>query len=208
MATGRQVVTLPLPRSEVRGLAFSPDGRSLAAAVEGKDQGVKVWDAATGEARFSAEAGEGAGGTNGVAFSPDGRYLALAANGAVRVWEWQAKRLAFDHPAEADFVWAGFSAGGDRLLTGDRTGTVRVFDWAAGREVESHHGPADVGGGRITAYSPDGGRFAWVETINDRFLDVCGTTDDVHFTLSHELGIRQIAFSADGRRLASVGSTG
>ena len=53
-------------------MAFSPDGRHLAAA--GNDFMVRVWDVTTGQ---EVRAYQGHSWTvNGVAFSPDGRHLA------------------------------------------------------------------------------------------------------------------------------------
>jgi WD40 repeat protein/tRNA A-37 threonylcarbamoyl transferase component Bud32 len=58
----------------LRGLAFSPDGRTFASLDEGGE--IRVWDAAAPADRWSAA--QIAEGLSDVAFSPDGKLLALA----------------------------------------------------------------------------------------------------------------------------------
>ena len=62
-------------QSGVNGVAFSPDGSTLAAA--GRDGKVVLWDAAHDYGKLPAlDSGQSA--VNGVAFSPDGSTLAAA----------------------------------------------------------------------------------------------------------------------------------
>jgi hypothetical protein len=66
------------------GVAFSPDGRTLASCGEGKT--VRLWELATGECQRILTGH--AGSVNRVAFSPDGRTLAsCGADKTVRLWD-------------------------------------------------------------------------------------------------------------------------
>jgi WD40 repeat protein len=67
----------------VYGVAFSPDGRTLASGSA--DATVKLWDVASG--REVRTLSGHARGVDSVAFSPDGRTLASGSgDNMVRVW--------------------------------------------------------------------------------------------------------------------------
>ena len=120
-ATGHPVaVLLPAgtgPGGSVSGVAFSPDGKLLAAAYG--DGYVRLWNPVTGQAVGSplqAYAGHVAAVT-GVAFSPDGKLLAsAAADGTVRTWQmplfsnpYAALCAEVGPPTKAD--WAHYAPG-------------------------------------------------------------------------------------------------
>ncbi|HWG43214.1 MAG TPA: WD40 repeat domain-containing protein [Gemmataceae bacterium] len=114
-------------------LAFSPDGRKLAACQ--KDGPVRVWDTATGkEIRILSDGRIHAG---GMTFSPDGRTLAVGDFG-------QVLRL-IDAESGADRVTTkghrggvtalAVSAAGRTVFTAVEDGTIHRWDARTGREL-------------------------------------------------------------------------
>ena len=84
-ATGSVRATFRNRKYVVYSIAFSPDGKTLAAAGPGNDANgsVTLWDVATGRERFTLDAD---GGAYAVAFSPDGKVLATSEE-ASKLWD-------------------------------------------------------------------------------------------------------------------------
>ena len=78
-------------------LAVSADGSVLAAALGGR-AGIRVWDARTGRGVFE-DTGYG-GPARMVGFAPDGRIAATSADGLVRVYTPQGRKIVERTPVE------------------------------------------------------------------------------------------------------------
>ena len=73
-------------RSQVSGVAFAPDGKTLASSSD--DTTVRIWDLESGKT-LTTFLGH-PGGVHAVAFSPDGKILASSSNGSegtARLWD-------------------------------------------------------------------------------------------------------------------------
>jgi RNA polymerase sigma factor (sigma-70 family) len=128
VTTGKQLFKLDGHHGgQMRGMAFSPDGKVLATGGNGfGDQIVRLWDVATGKElkQLKTEAER-------VCFSPDGRTLATVAyaDPTIRLWELATgqERLALKghHDGVTDLE---FTPDGKRLLSASRDTTVLVWD--------------------------------------------------------------------------------
>src|SRR5262249_35167480 len=141
-------------------LAFSPDGRLLAAGAE--EGTVKVWDAGSGkELGALVDRSSPSCKVLSLAFSPDGRLLAAGGEDhAIRLWEPATNELRDPFRGHDGAVRAvAFARDSRTLASGSNDDTVRLWDVADGR-LDT---PRGRHGERVNsvAFSPDG---RWLAT--------------------------------------------
>ncbi len=132
-------------------LAFSADGRVLAAASE---KHVGLFSAATGERVRSLEYG---GLISSLALSPDGQHLAVGDYSSAKVVVWQTATGLQEQelPAPSRGVRAvAFSGDGLRVLAGCEDGALATWEVASGQRLQLRI--AHPGGAFALAFSPDG----------------------------------------------------
>jgi RNA polymerase sigma factor (sigma-70 family) len=129
---------LEIPAGNARSLAFSKDGKYLAAG--GDWHQIPLWSVATG--RVVGRLQITGAYVTAVAFCPDGRLLAaLDTNHMLRVWD-----LATGHerplplPAKGLVSSIAFSADGRVLACGQGGGDVSLWDLHEGKETRILHG--------------------------------------------------------------------
>ena len=188
---------------EVWSVAYSPDGRKLAAADDaGK---VKLWDTATGKDLATINAHDA--GILSVAWSYDGRKLATACSDTtVKLWDaasGQALATLTGHTKRANA--AAFSPDGKKLATGSDDGTVRFWDASTGTQLVTIQSGAKWV--RSLAFSRDGRRVA-TGLSNDPYVKVWdAATGRELVAFNGQIGlVRSLAFSPDGTRLATGGN--
>ena len=179
--SGREVHRLEGHTSPVRALSFRPDGRAIASASG--DDTIRIWDAATGELRRTIRAGGHF--PSSVAYSPDGGQLASGSG----------YRMEEYGPGEP------------------HAGVVKIWDPEGGRELKSLRGHTQHVLG--LGFSPDGRSIASASgawRTHDAFerrsgeikiWDV-GSGVEVRNLSGHDGPVTDVAFSPDGRILASV----
>ncbi|WP_243717327.1 protein kinase [Actinomadura sp. KC345] len=192
----------------VRSVAFSPDGKLLASCSN--DETVRLWDAATRRLVGRPLTGH-TDSVGEVAFSPDGKLLAAGGSDAtVRFWD-VATHVPVGGPLTGhnDSVYSmAFSPDGKLLAVSDDD-TVWLWDVAARTTVGRLRIATDphslvVG----VAFSPDGRTLAVTDDDAAQLWDVGTRRPAGRPFAGHTDSVYSLAFSLDGKLLATGSSDG
>ncbi len=203
-----------------RSVAFSPDGRILAAAGYHMDKLVGIYDVETGR-RLQALPGHTEWETYATAFSPDGKLLAsTGADRQILVWDLATGKLRHRLATQGPFISSlAFSPDGATLAGGGEDRAIRLWDLESGRLRRTLEGHRDWV--CTVAFSPDGTTIAggtcdWAYHRGRNTAEFSGrdpgctgewklwdaATGDVRRTVTEPGRLRSLAFAPDGRSLA------
>jgi WD40 repeat protein len=178
----------------VRGVAFSPDSKTLASASS--DWIIRLWDIATGAHQQTIES---PGVLSCVAFSPDGKTLASNSYDNVRLWDAATgahQQKLKGHSSQVTAV--AFSPDGRTLASASEDRTVRLWDATTGahqQKLEGHSSEVTA-----VAFSLDGKTLASASRNKTvRLWDV--TTGAYQQTLEGHQSLRSLLFPEDSRYL-------
>jgi WD40 repeat protein len=214
-------------KSGVVALAFSPDGKTLAAAGGGNDAPVLLWDVSELKdvllptSKFEGAVGE----VSGLAFSFDGKYLYVPEKGypgkapsGVAVWDMKSGKLRHKLQGHASTIDGLAASPKDyRVLTAGGRGDATLQIWDAekneriGRPFRlTDKDDTEAWIGRV-AFSPDGEQALashFDMTVRLWNLSQLEVGKELQKLKGHQAGgSALVAFSTDGKKAVTTGLT-
>jgi WD40 repeat protein len=204
-------------------VAFAPDGRTLAST--GEDGSIRVWEITTGNEVVTFQGRPSVDNTHAVAYSPDSKVLATGEGGDIRLWDLVTKAplRTIERAHGRSMTSLVFAEGGRLLVSGgfcyvDASkeaghptvrGVSEIFVWevATGKRLRELKDEKPDGACGI-ALSPDGKVLAAAHREHLRLWDLAAARpirDFAGYRHSGHPSSRNVSFSPDGKRIATVG---
>lgn len=203
-ASGKLLQTFKCKPHQTKNIAFSPDGKILAAGDD--DRKVKLWEIPSGKLLRTLDSGQYR--TDQIAFSPDGKYLVSAfiiSNKFLKIWEIPSGNpLLFFRahkrgPSDTICIDIAFSPDGKLLASGADDRKVKIWEIPSGKLLHTLNGHENYV--HKVAFSPDG-KFLASCSHDTKLWEV--SSGELKTTLVERAMVETISFSPDGKLLASA----
>jgi WD40 repeat protein len=204
--TGKQMATLTGSSKPAIGLQFSPDSRLLVAG--GDNKALWLWETENSNSHKLED--KGLGTVFSAGFSPDRKFLvSTGSDKAVRVWNVETGKVETNLKLSSQGVLAAMSPDQKSVAiveSDSKHSDARLWGWRSNGTAVLLSAPAGV---RCLAFSPDGRRLVGglqTGTLESWDIsDVSHPRRELQFEGHTEMA-EFLAFSADGRWLASAGA--
>jgi WD40 repeat protein len=190
---------------QVLGVAFSPDGRTLATGSTAPDSKVRVYDFPSGRLRhtFTGHAGHVAS----LGFAADGRTLFSSDGVTLKSWDTISGQEApsrFEH--SVGVVGVGASPDGGEIVTLGADNILRFWNVHSGKLVATQSAPEQTGGFTI-AWAPERTLFARVDDDGAIRIRNVHTSEELAVLRGEHGTVYSMVLSGDARLLAVYGET-
>ena len=204
-ANKHELASLKGHAGTVRAIAFSHDGKLLAAAggLPARSGEVLIWDVEQRKLLHSIHGHSDC--IYGVAFSPDGKSIATASyDKFVKLFDIDSEKEIRTYKDHIDAVYAvEFTPDGKRLVSGSADRTIKIWDVATGDRLYTLAEPQD--GINTIAIDPTGKLVAAGGLDKSIRIWSLGEKEGklLHSQIAHEDAILRLAWSPDGAALVS-----
>jgi eukaryotic-like serine/threonine-protein kinase len=190
--------TLEGQNGAILGVAFSPNGLTLASAS--RDKSVEIWSTNDGAPQRTLS-----GDVDSLAISPDGHTLASGlSDDTIQLWDSSSGQVLGSLQGHTDRVPAiAFSPDGRTLASGSLDKTLKLWDVAGEHAVHTLFGHA--GGVLAVAFSPDGRTVASAGIDGTVKLWDAASGELLRSLQASSSPVNAVAFSPDGKLLAAGG---
>jgi WD40 repeat protein len=209
-SSGKSITTFAGSMDYVRSIAFSPDGKELAAAG-GAPQlfgEIRIWDVQSHQLLKTMRGHKDC--IYSIAWSPDGKLIASASyDRMVKLWEPDTGKELRNLQDHIDAVFAvAFSPDGKHLASASQDRTVKIWDVASGKRLYTLSDASD--GLTSIAYSPSGTEIAaagydktiylWQLTVDDGRLS--------QSLIADQDSVLALNWSPDGKTIVTASTDG
>jgi WD40 repeat protein len=209
-ASEKVLATLSGHANFVRSLAFSSDGKLLAAAGGAPQIGgeIKIWDVHSHQLVKTMEGHKDC--IYSIAWSPDGKLIASGSyDKMVKLWDVSTGKEVLNLQDHIDAVFAvAFSPDGKRLASASQDRTVKIWNVATGRRIYTLSDALD--GLTSVAFSPSGDQLAATGYDKTIYIWRLGE-EDGHLSqslIADQDSLLALVWSPDGKFIVTASSDG